>query len=190
MPISKIVIFIFLVVSGFLLSTLGLISFPVFHNINYFWPAAVIQAVGAVLFGWTGVIAGTIFPMFSNFATDKSLVSVFVFTPSNFIQSYLPYLLCNKFANPTLNFSSRRGKLRFVLYAAIIPQLCGGLLASSILYALGHINGTDEFLKMVILWFIDSVPWIILCGIPIVTIFVPLLKDYGYLYGLDIRSKV
>ena len=50
---AKVVIFSLLVVSGFVLSTLGLISFPVFHNVNYFRPAVVVQTVGAVLFGWT-----------------------------------------------------------------------------------------------------------------------------------------
>lgn len=109
------VIFILLVVSGFILSTLGLISFPVFHNVNYFWPAAVVQAVGAVLFGWTGILAGTIFPMFSNLATDRSLVSVFVFTPSNFLQSLLPYLLYNRLANRRLEIASLRDGALFIL---------------------------------------------------------------------------
>ena len=38
---------------------------------------------------------------------------------------------------------------------------------------------------MTSLWLIDSVPWIILAGIPIMMIFVPVLKDYGYLFSLE-----
>ena len=181
---AKLVIFSLLVVSGFILSTLGLISFPVFHNVNYFWPAAVVQAVGAILFGWTGIIAGTVFPMLSNLATDKSLVSVFLFTPSNFLQSLLPYLLYNRLANRKLGIATARDGMLFCVFAAIVPQLCGGALAGSILYFAGQINTGGEFLKMVSLWLIDSVPWIIVAGIPIMMIFVPILKDYGYLFGL------
>ena len=158
---AKGVIFVLLVVSGFILSTLGLISFPVFHNVNYFWPAAVVQAVGAVLFGWTGILAGTIFPMFSNLATDKSLVSVFVFTPSNFLQSVLPYLLYTKLVNRKLGIATVRDGVLFSVFTAIIPQLCGGMLAAGILYFTGQIQTSGDFIRMVSLWVIDSVPWII-----------------------------
>lgn len=181
---AKGVIFILLVVSGFILSTLGLISFPVFHNVNYFWPAAVVQAVGAVLFGWTGILAGTIFPMLSNLVTDKSLVSVFVFTPSNFLQSVLPYLLYNKLVNRKLEISSLRDGVLFSVFSAIIPQLCGGTLAAGILYFTGQIQTSGDFTRIVFLWVIDSVPWIIIVGIPIMIIFVPILRDYGYLFSL------
>jgi len=181
---AKGVIFTLLVFSGFILSTLGLISFPVFHNVNYFWPAAVVQAVGAVLFGWTGILAGTIFPMLSNLVTDKSLVSVFVFTPSNFLQSVLPYLLYNKIVNRKLEIVTVRDGVLFSIFSAIIPQLCGGVLAAGILYFMGQIKTSVDFIKMISLWLIDSVPWVIAIGIPIMMIFVPILKDYGYLFSL------
>ena len=184
---ARAVIFGLLAVSGFILSTLGLISFPLFHNVNYFWPAAVVQAVGAVLFGWTGILAGTVFPIFSNWATDKSLVSVFLFIPSNFLQSYLPYLLYNRLAKDDIAITSARDGLSFSLFAAVIPQLCGGALAGGILCLIGQLKTRAEFLKMVSLWFVDSVPWIIVVGIPIMMIFVPVLKDYGCLFGLQDR---
>jgi integral membrane sensor domain MASE1 len=180
---AKAVIFSLLVVSGFILSTLGLISFPVFHNINYFWPAAVVQAVGAVLFGWTGVIAGTVFPMLSNMVTDKSLVSVVLFTPANFAQSLLPYLLYNRYSGGKLEISTFRDGVRFSVLAGIIPQFCGGLLASGLLAATGRLQSGLEFLKMLALWLIDSVPWIIGVGVPIMIIFVPILREYGYLFN-------
>jgi len=186
---AKLVIFSLLAVSGFILSTLGLISFPVFHNVNYFWPAAVVQAVGAILFGWTGIIAGTVFPIFSNLATDKTLASVFIYIPSNFLQSFLPYFLYNRFTGDRLGIASVRDGILFCVFAAIVPQLCGGALAGGILYLAGQINTSGEFLKMVSLWLIDSVPWIIIAGIPIMMIFVPILKDYGYLFSLKGTSK-
>ena len=181
---AKLVIFSLLFVSGFILS-LGLISFPVYHNVNYFWPAAVVQAVGAILFGWTGIIAGTLFPIFSNLATDKSLVSVVLFIPSNFVQSFLPYFLYNRLTNHRLSIATVRDGALFTVFAAVVPQLCGGSLAGGILYLMGQIKTRGEFLKMTSLWLIDSVPWIILAGIPIMMIFVPVLRDYGYLFSLE-----
>ena len=186
---AKLVIFGLLVASGFILSTLGLISFPVFHNVNYFWPAAVVQAVGAILFGWTGVIAGTVFPILSNLATDKTLVSVFLFIPSNFVQSFLPYFLYNRMVHQKLEIGTVRGGVLFSVFAAILPQLCGGSLAGCILLLAGQIRTGGEFLKMVSLWLIDSVPWIIVVGIPIMMIFVPVLKDYGYLFSLEGKQE-
>lgn len=186
---AKAAIFSLLVVSGFVLSTLGLISFPVFHNVNYFWPAAAVQAVGAVLFGWTGIAAGTIFPMLSNMVTDKSMVSVILFTPSNFVQSLLPYMLYNKLVNRKLEISSLRDAALFFLSAALIPQLCGGTLAASILSATGQIKTGGEFFRMVSLWLIDSVPWIVVAGIPIIIIFVPILRDYGYLFNSGVKPE-
>lgn len=49
---------------------------------------------------------------------------------------------------------------------------------------MGQIKTGEEFVKMVSLWLIDSVPWIVAVGIPIMMIFVPILKDYGYLFSL------
>jgi len=137
---AKLVIFSLLFVSGFILSTLGLISFPVYHNVNYFWPAAVVQAVGAILFGWTGIIAGTLFPIFSNLATDKSLVSVILFIPSNFVQCFLPYFLYNRLTNHRLSIATVRDGALFTVFAAVVPQLCGGSLAGGIRYMMGQIK--------------------------------------------------
>ncbi|MFC1521905.1 hypothetical protein ACFL6Y_05805 [Elusimicrobiota bacterium] len=186
---AKIIIFALLSIFGFLLATLGLISFPVFHNVNYFWPAAVVQAVGSILFGWTGIIAGTVFPIFANYTTDKSLMSLFCYTPSNFIQSFLPYYLYTKRINPQLNISNFKGAILFAVCAGVIPQLCGGILAGGVLSLIGQIGTWEAFLKLVFLWFIDSVPWIVIFGIPILIIFVPLLKDSGYLFSLEINNE-
>ncbi|MFH1728672.1 MAG: hypothetical protein ABIA04_09670 [Pseudomonadota bacterium] len=182
--VYKIFIFALLAILGFILATLGLISFPVFHNINYFWPAAVVQAVGSILFGWVGVIAGTVFPIFSNFVTDSSYQSVILFTPANFIQSCLPLLILKKL-RPNLVLKGTKDFILFSILVALIPQLIGGFISSSLLFLLGELTTASDFSKMLLLWIFDSVPWIILFGYPLLKIFVPILKESGYLYSLN-----
>lgn len=186
---SKITIFSILVFLGFLLSTLGLISFPVFNNINYFWPAAVVQAVGAILFGWIGVFAGTVFPIISNYFTDDTYFSTIAFIPSNFIQSFLPFFIYNRI-RPNLLIKNARDGFLFSIFAGVIPQLAGGLTAAFILTFMNRIESSSDFVKMVFLWFVDSVPWIIFIGIPMMVIFVPTLKNYNCLYGQNQRAAI
>ena len=175
---AKIIIFIILNIFGFLLATLGSISYPLFFGASYFWPAAIIGTVGSIFFGWTGVLAGITFPIFSNLVTGKPVLFLI---PSDFLQGYLSFYLFRKL-NCNVNLKGWRSILLFSLVVAPIAQLCGGMLFSSILLCLGKLTTVLAIFKIILVWSV-TLPWIIIFGIPIIKIFAPILKEYGYLFG-------
>ena len=179
---AKIIIFILLNVLGFLLATLGTISVHIYlFNLNYFWPVAAIQVVGAILFGWTGIIAGTTFSFFANMTTAPTYTSVLCYIPANFLQSYLAFYLFRKF-NYDINLKGIKSMLCFSL-VGVISMLAGAGLASIILLCLGKLIVMEIFFRIIFIWLICTVPWIIIFGIPLIKIFAPILKEYGYLFG-------
>jgi signal transduction histidine kinase/CheY-like chemotaxis protein len=178
---SKIIIFIILNVFGFILATLGTISSPIFWSSTFFWPAAVLEAVEAILFGWTGILAGTIFPIFANLVTGQTYTSILFLTPGNFLQGYLAFYLFRKL-NCDINLKGIKSILFFSLIVAFMPQFCGGIVYSSILLFVGEIANIYGIFELTFLWSMN-LPWIIIFGIPLIKIFVPILKDYGFLFG-------
>ena len=93
------VMFFMLVVIGFIAGAFGSISFSVDNpdawisvgsGVNYFWPGITIQQVGGIWFGAWGILAGVIFPFFSNAVTGTPFVISFAYLPANFLQSFLP----------------------------------------------------------------------------------------------------
>ena len=178
----KLIIFIMLNVSGFILATLGVISSPSFHNANYFWPAGVIVIVGPILFGWIGILAVITFSFLADLVTDPTCTLPFIYIIPSFVQGYLAFYLFRRF-NCDINLKGWRSILLFCLAATIIHLFWGGILASSALLCIGKIASMSDFLKMIFLWFIDSVPCTIIFGIPIIKIFAPILKEYHCLFG-------
>ena len=47
----------------------------------------------------------------------------------------------------------------------------------------------DEFLRMLSMWLIATIPWIIVFGIPIIKIFLPILKEHDLLFGQQGMDK-
>ena len=179
---TKIVIFILLNIFGFILATLGNTSSPFFYGTTYFWPAAVIEAIGGILFGWTGVLAGVSFTLVANWIVMSGPSSLYFVIPS-FLECYLPWYLFRKF-NCEINLKGTKNIVLFSLAASIIPFLTSGLLASMILTYIGKITTVGLFIWTVIFgWFINSSPWIIIFGLPLVRVFAPILKEYGFLFG-------
>ncbi len=64
--ITHIFITILLITIGFVVGAFGSVSFPLGFGVNFFWTGIVVQQIGSIWFGAWGVIAGVIFPFFSN----------------------------------------------------------------------------------------------------------------------------
>jgi len=105
-------IVLILILLGFVVGGFGSISFSVDSvenrirfgsGVNYFWPGIAVQQVGGIWFGAWGVIAGVIFPFFSNAVTQTPLLVSLAYLPANFLQSYLPAFLFRRLnLDPTL----------------------------------------------------------------------------------------
>lgn len=88
--VIHIVITALLIGIGFVVGAFGSISFPLGFGVNFFWTGIAVQQVGPIWFGIWGVIAGTIFPFFSNAIAGTPFYVSAAYIPANFIQALLP----------------------------------------------------------------------------------------------------
>jgi hypothetical protein len=75
---------------GFVVGAFGSISFPLGFGVNFFWTGIAVQQVGSIWFGIWGVIAGTIFPFFSNAIAGTPFYVSAAYIPANLFQAFLP----------------------------------------------------------------------------------------------------
>jgi hypothetical protein len=116
-----------LIVVGALVGAFGTISFPLEFGVNTFWIGIAVQQVGAIWFGMWGVLAGVIFPFFSNATLHTAWYISAAYIPANFIQSLLPAWAFRHFhADPRL----RRGRDFVILLVAMLVSNALGALWS------------------------------------------------------------
>jgi len=88
--VIHIVITALLIGIGFVVGAFGSISFPLGFGVNFFWTGIAVQQVGSIWFGIWGVIAGTIFPFFSNAIAGTPFYVSAAYIPANLFQAFLP----------------------------------------------------------------------------------------------------
>lgn len=129
-----------LIVAGFLAGVFGSINFPLGFGVNFFWTGIAVQQVGAIWFGFWGVLAGVIFPIFSNIvsglpsiaADNVDITALYVslaYIPANFAQGFLPAWAFRHYkADPRL----RSGRDYLILFVAMIISSAFGALWSAL----------------------------------------------------------
>lgn len=123
-----------LILVGALIGAFGTISFPLGFGVNTFWTGIAVQQVGAIWFGMWGVLAGVIFPFFSNATLNTAWTISAAYIPANFIQSFLPAWALRHFrADPRL----RRWRDTVVLFAAMVVSNALGALWSIVVVLRG-----------------------------------------------------
>ena len=95
--VIHIVITALLIGIGFVVGAFGSISFPLGFGVNFFWTGIVVQQVGAIWFGGWGVIAGAVFPFFSNAIAGTPFYVSLAYIPANAIQAFLPAWVFRRF---------------------------------------------------------------------------------------------
>ena len=132
--VIHIVILALLIGIGFVVGAFGSISFPLGFGVNFFWTGIAVQQVGAIWFGGWGVLAGAIFPFFSNAIAGTPFYVSAAYIPANFVQAFLPAWAFRYFkADPRLK--SRRDYL--ILLAAMIVSSAFGALYSPLVVLKG-----------------------------------------------------
>jgi hypothetical protein len=127
-------IVVILISFGVILGSFSSLSFKITDQINsrspslgvnYFWVGIAIQQVGSIWFGFWGVLAGIIFPLFSNAVTNASILISIAYLPANFLQSFLPAFVFRRLKlNPDLETS--RDYL-YLLLSMFVSSLFGAL---------------------------------------------------------------
>ncbi|MBF0107039.1 MAG: hypothetical protein HQM16_17150 [Deltaproteobacteria bacterium] len=173
-------VFFVVLVLGIILGTLGTLSFPINNNITNFWPAAALQTVSGIFFGWWGIAAGTLFPTISNALTDGTLQHVFGLLPSNLVQSALPYLIFRKF-NLSMDLKKRRDIVIFCFLCATLPHVLGGVLGCVLLYIFHAISSLTICIDTMQTWWIGNIPCSIIFSFLLLKFAAPALHFSGLL---------
>ncbi len=149
--VIHIVILALLIGIGFVVGAFGSISFPLGFGVNFFWTGIVVQQVGPIWFGAWGVIAGAIFPFFSNAIAGTPFYVSLAYIPANAVQAFLPAWAFRYFkADPRLK--SKRDYL--ILLAAMIISSAFGALYSPLVVLKGFGLLTTDSLPLFIWgWF-------------------------------------
>lgn len=149
--VIHIVITALLIGIGFVVGSFGSISFPLGFGVNFFWTGIAVQQVGSIWFGLWGVIAGTIFPFFSNAIAGTPFYISAAYIPANFVQAFLPAFAFRYFkADPRL----RSGRDYLILLAAMIISSAFGALWSPLVVLRGFgLLTTDSVPLFIWGWF-------------------------------------
>ncbi len=149
--VIHIVITALLIGIGFVVGAFGSISFPLGFGVNFFWTGIAVQQVGSIWFGLWGVIAGTIFPFFSNAIAGTPFYVSLAYIPANAVQAFLPAWAFRYFkADPRLR--SMRDYL--ILLAAMIVSSAFGALWSPLVVLQGFgLLTTDSVPLFIWGWF-------------------------------------
>jgi len=123
--IDHIFITILLITIGFVVGAFGSVSFPLGFGVNLFWTGIVVQQVGSIWFGAWGVIAGAIFPFFSNAIVGTQFYVSLAYLPANAIQAFLPAWVFRRFK---LDPRMKSGKDSLYLFLAmVVSSIIGSL---------------------------------------------------------------
>jgi hypothetical protein len=125
--VIHIVITALLIGIGFVVGAFGSITFPLGFGVNFFWTGIAIQQVGPIWFGLWGVIAGSIFPFFSNAIAGTPFYVSLAYVPANAVQAFLPAWAFRHYkADPRL----KSGRDYLILIVAMIISNAFGALWS------------------------------------------------------------
>ena len=149
--VIHIVITALLIGVGFVVGAFGSISFPLGFGVNFFWTGIAVQQVGPIWFGGWGVIAGVIFPFFSNAIAGTPFYVSLAYIPANFVQAFLPAWAFKKFnCDPRL----KSGRDFLVLSIAMVVSSAFGALYSPLVVLRGFGLLTTESLPLFVWgWF-------------------------------------
>jgi len=149
--VIHIVITALLIGIGFVVGAFGSISFPLGFGVNFFWTGIAVQQVGAIWFGAWGVIAGAIFPFFSNAIAGGAFYVSLAYVPANALQAFLPAWAFRYYkADPRL----KTGRDYLVLLGAMIVSSALGALWSTLVVLRGFgLLTTDSIQHFIWGWF-------------------------------------
>jgi hypothetical protein len=149
--VIHIVILALLIGIGFVVGAFGSISFPLGFGVNFFWTGITVQQVGSIWFGGWGVLAGAIFPFFSNGIAGTPFYVSLAYIPANAVQAFLPAWIFRKYKlDPRL----KSGRDYLLLFVAMIVSSAFGALWSPLVVLKGFGLLTTDSLPLFIWgWF-------------------------------------
>lgn len=140
---------------GFVVGAFGSISFPLGFGVNFFWTGIAVQQVGSIWFGAWGVLAGTIFPFFSNAVAGTPFYVSAAYIPANLLQAFLPAWAFRNFkADPRLRSGRDYGIL---IGAMLISSAIGALWSTLVVLRSFGLLTADSVPIFIFGWFAGNV---------------------------------
>jgi hypothetical protein len=140
---------------GFVVGAFGSISFPLGFGVNFFWTGIAVQQVGPIWFGGWGVLAGTIFPFFSNAVAGTPFYVSAAYIPANLIQAFLPAWVFRRFKlDPRLRSTRDYG---FLIASMLISSAFGALWSTLVVLRSFGLLTADSVPLFVFGWFAGNV---------------------------------
>ncbi len=149
--VIHIVILALLIGIGFVVGAFGSISFPLGFGVNFFWTGIAVQQVGPIWFGGWGVLAGAIFPFFSNAIAGTPFYVSLAYIPANAVQAFLPAWVFRRFKlDPRLK--STRDWV-WLLAAMVVSSAFGALWSPLVVLRSFGLLTTDSVPLFIWGWF-------------------------------------
>lgn len=165
-----------LILAGTILGTLGSFSTPIGSGVSQFWPGIMVQVAGSIWFGGWGVLAGAIFPIFTNLITGGTTVNVLGFIPANFVQGLIPALAFHHF-RMSPRIPGWRGVAFYGLWGAVVPSAVGAVLGVAALVAFGEADLLRDCPRLASTWALANTFSSVLLGIPTLRVLTPLWEE-------------
>ena len=162
---------------GIIIALLGSLSVPLAYSITFFWPAIAVQVVGGIWFGWWGVLAGTSFPIISNFIIGVPISANLIFIPANFMQSFLPVFLMQRL-KADIRLSRVRDHMVFVL-GIVLSNLISAFWSVIALYVQGLLSPPD-LARYYLAWSIGNILPAIILGEVLLKIFSEFIMETSW----------
>lgn len=174
----RLIVVLFCVIIFSILCTLGFnsVAMPV-ETIAIIWPGAILHSVGAILFGFWGIIATITVGLIVNGIITHNLYITLAFILPNFIQSFIPAWSYRQIINK-YGWSERTFDFfPFLLFGALLPNMVGAVFGTLLLQldVARNLPYSFSFLR----WLIANVPITLLLGYPLFRCLGPIMAEEG-----------
>lgn len=167
-----------LVVIGTALACASEWLLPLGYGVTALWLGAAVIANGSIWFGGWGVIAGVLFPFLAGWLQGVELDDSLSAVLPNLIEGLLP-AIAFRFGHADKALHDRRSAILYVIWAAVVPSLFGGLVAAWFWVLLDKASWST-FRLLAFDWSLSNMVVLIAFGFPAAYLLTPALRARGW----------
>ena len=167
-----------LTVIGVILACVSEQLLPLGYGVTALWLGAAVIANGGMWFGGWGVIAGVLFPFIAGQIQGVELEDSLSAVLPNLIEGLIP-ALAFRHGHADKALHDRRSAVRYVVWAAVVPSLLGGLVAAWFWLLLDKASWST-FLLLAFDWSLSNIVVLIAFGFPAAYLLTPRLRARGW----------
>ena len=167
-----------LTVIGGVLAGLSERLLPLGYGVTALWLGAAVIANGSIWFGGWGVLAGMLFPFLAGQMQGVDLEDSLSAVLPNLIEGLIP-ALAFRHGHADRALHDRRSAVLYVIWAVVVPSLCGGLVAAWFWRLLDKASWST-FRLLAFDWSLSNMVVLIAFGFPLAYLLTPALRARGW----------